>query len=159
MNVFPIEIPALRQRVEDIPLLVDFFLKQLQEVQPKVVEGLDPRVLDAFGHYSWPGNVRELENLLERAFILERSNMLTPASFPAELFSSKPAIAPSEVDISMPLSRVREKVLSELERQYLEAVLRQSQGRIKVTAKAAGVGVRQLHKLLCKHRLRKEEFR
>jgi DNA-binding NtrC family response regulator len=89
LNVFPIEIPPLGERVEDIPRLVEVFLKKMNRFDQKEIHDIHPQVLEAFRNYSWPGNIRELENLMERAYILETSFVLTPESFPIELFESK----------------------------------------------------------------------
>ena len=70
LNVFPIEIPPLRERLEDIPLLVSLFLKRCSERTGKSVSGLTPRAYAALWDYDWPGNVRELENMIERGVIL-----------------------------------------------------------------------------------------
>ena len=67
LNVFPIALPPLSHRLEDIPMLAEGFLRRLNEVYGKAIRGIDPRVIEAFNQYSWPGNVRELENVLERA--------------------------------------------------------------------------------------------
>src|SRR3989441_5767587 len=70
LNVFPIQIPALRERPEDVPLLVRYFVQIFSHQLNKDVEYIPADVMDALAHYSWPGNVRELENLIERAVLL-----------------------------------------------------------------------------------------
>jgi transcriptional regulator with GAF, ATPase, and Fis domain len=76
LNVFPVELPPLRARVEDIPLLVQFFVQKYAPRVGRRVDGVDPDTLLAFTRYPWPGNIRELENLVERALILNTSPML-----------------------------------------------------------------------------------
>jgi DNA-binding NtrC family response regulator len=110
-------------------------------------------------HYTWPGNVRELENLLERAYILENSPVLTAESFPAELLASQDLSAGVTVDSSLTLAEVRNRGVEEIERRYLREVLASNRGRIKESAEIAGVSTRQLHKLLNKYQIRKEEFK
>ncbi len=159
LSVFPIDLPALRQRKDDIPLLVDIFLKRLADMHLKTIDDVDPMVMKALTEYAWPGNVRELENLIERAFILESSSTLSSSSFPAELFL--PQVSPSLVvdDGALSLSAFRRRHVETLERQYLDAVLRKNRGRINESAKMAGIGVRQLHKLMTKYHLNKESYR
>src|SRR4029077_18645589 len=70
LNVFPIQVPALRERREDIPLLVRYFVQKFSRRQNKVVQYVPADAMDALVNYSWPGNVRELENLIERAVLL-----------------------------------------------------------------------------------------
>jgi DNA-binding NtrC family response regulator len=159
LNVFPIEIPPLRERPEDIPHLVERFLKRLNMFSAKEIYHIDTQVLEAFRHYSWPGNIRELENLIERAYILESSPRLTPESFPVELFESGVSFATLSVDSSATLAEVRRRGIENIERNYLKDLLTQKKGKIKESAEAAGITTRQLHKLMAKHGIRKEEFK
>ncbi|MGA2696420.1 MAG: sigma 54-interacting transcriptional regulator [Terriglobales bacterium] len=76
LNVFPILLPALRERREDIPVLVMHFMKMFSRRMGKTVESVPPETMAAFQWYSWPGNVRELQNLVERAVILSRDGVL-----------------------------------------------------------------------------------
>ena len=84
LNVFPVAIPALRERREDIPLLAEHFLQRFQEEYGKRTLGLSDKALEACLHYSWPGNIRELENVIERGIILTEPNesISVPALFP-----------------------------------------------------------------------------
>lgn len=160
LNVFPIELPCLEDRIEDIPILVENFLKRLNKVNAKHINDIHPDVLEAFQCYSWPGNIRELENLIERAYILESSSILTPKSFPAELFKNgkkKNRLLP--LDTSLTLTEVRQREIERVERQYLIELLAKNHGKIKQTAKDAGIGERQLNKLMHRYRILKEEFK
>ncbi|MGA1867331.1 MAG: sigma 54-interacting transcriptional regulator [bacterium] len=159
LNVFPIEIPPLRDRIEDIPIFVDLFLKKLNKLHLKNIVNVHPQVMDAFMHYSWPGNIRELENLIERAYILETTPLLTPESFPSELFMYEKSLAKISFDSSSTLAEVRQKSIENVERQYLKQLLGINKGRINETSKSAGISPRQLHKLLTKYGIRKEEFK
>jgi formate hydrogenlyase transcriptional activator len=76
LNVFPIFLPALRERQEDIPALVTHFVKLFSRRMGKQVESIPPETMAAFQWYSWPGNIRELQNLVERAVILSRDGVL-----------------------------------------------------------------------------------
>jgi DNA-binding NtrC family response regulator len=115
--------------------------------------------MEAFQRYPWPGNIRELENLVERACILETSSILTPASFPAELFSGVPFTAPPSTGVGLTLAEARGRAVAEAEKTYLREILARSGGRINRTAESAGVTVRQISKLLRKYGIRKETFR
>jgi DNA-binding NtrC family response regulator len=159
LNVFPIEIPALTERVEDIPPFVETFLKKLNKFSTKNIHGIDPRVLGAFSKYSWPGNIRELENLVERAYILETSSTLKPASFPGELMGpeSKPVLVPSSETLT--LAQARQLGIAEIEKNYLKDVLARNKGKIGESAKASGISSRQLNKLMNKYGVKKEEFK
>jgi len=159
LNVFPIELPPLRGRVEDVPYFVEEFLKIMNRLNTKEIHDTHPRVIEAFKNYSWPGNIRELENLMERAYILESSSVLTPESFPGELFESETLSATVSVDAGLSIAEVRRKGIEDIERNYLKEQLAQNRGKIQGTAKAAGITTRQLHKLMKKHGIRKEEFK
>jgi DNA-binding NtrC family response regulator len=158
LNVFPIDIPPLSQRTDDIPFLIDLFLKRLNNEMQKNIHGVEPRVVGAFKKYAWPGNIRELENLIERAYILEQSSVLTPESFPAELFEGDMTVAVVPVSAQMPLSAARHLAVEDFERQYLKELLSANLGRINRSAEIAGITSRQLHKLMQKYHLHKEDF-
>ena len=159
LNVFPIEIPPLRERREDIPQLTEIFLRQMNRFNHRGIHYVHPQVMEAFQRYSWPGNIRELENLVERACILETSSILTPASFPAELFAGGPFVAPLSAGAGLTLAEARRRAVAEAEKSYLREVLSRNGGRINRTAEAAGVTVRQISKLMRKYGIRKEAFR
>lgn len=159
LNVFPIEVPALTERIEDIALFVETFLKKLNKFSAKNIHGIEPRVLDAFYKYAWPGNIRELENLVERAYILETSSTLTAASFPSELTGpdSIPVFVPSSE--SLTLAQARQLGIEEIERNYLKDVLARNKGKIGESARASGISSRQFNKLMNKYGIKKEEFK
>jgi len=159
LNVFPIELPPLRHRKEDIPGLVEMFIGQLNRFHTKEIFDIHPQVIEAFLNYSWPGNIRELENIMERAYILERTAVLVPESFPAELFTTEDPLSRVQMDTMLPLAEVRRRGVEEIERCYLKEVLDECGGKINASAEAAGVSTRQLHKLMKKYGLQKEEFK
>jgi DNA-binding NtrC family response regulator len=159
LYVFPIELPPLRERAEDIPYFVEEFLKRMNRVNKKEIHDIHPRVIDAFKNYSWPGNIRELENLMERAYILETSSVLTAESFPSELFKLETLSATVSVDAGLSIAEVRRKGIEGIEKNYLKEQLAQNSGKIQNTAMAAGITTRQLHKLMRKYGIRKEEFK
>jgi DNA-binding NtrC family response regulator len=159
LNVFPIEIPPLRERVEDIPQIVEVFLEKLKKRHEKNIHSVHPQVLQAFKNYAWPGNIRELENLMERACILETTNVLTTEGFPAELFESGNAHAVLPVLDHLPLAEARRHATEDFERQYLRALFTRSKGKVNLAAEKAGISSRQLNKLMVKYGIRKEVFK
>ena len=159
LNVFPIEIPPLRERIEDIPLFVEAFLNNLNQFSLKEISGIHPLVIRAFEKYSWPGNIRELENLVERAYILEASSRLTPESFPNELFDTEATSVFIPTGMQLTLAEVRQQGVEEIERNYLKDVLARNQGKINDSARDAGISCRQLNKLMNRYGIRKEEFK
>ena len=159
MNVFPLEIPPLRERVEDISQIVEVFLKKLRQRHEKNIHSVHPQALQAFKNYPWPGNIRELENLMERACILETTNVLTPESFPAGLFGSGDAHAVLPVEAHLPLADARRHVIEDFERQYLKQLFTRSKGRVNRAAEDAKISPRQLNKLMVRYGIKKEMYK
>jgi DNA-binding NtrC family response regulator len=160
LAIFPIHIPPLRQRLEDIPLLVDFFLRRSTppggEPPPRVL----PDVLRAMMSYTWPGNLRELANVLERARILARTDVLTWECFPPEVVGRESTRSDQgRAGPPTTLAEARHRAVEEAEERYLRAVLSTNRGRIGKSAAAAGVSPRQMHNLMKKHNLQKGEFK
>jgi formate hydrogenlyase transcriptional activator len=132
LNVFPIQIPALRERPEDIPLLVRYFVQKFSRRLNKDVEYIPADAMDALANYSWPGNVRELENLLERAVLLSPGKELrVPLS---EIKSTSAAATDSAFSFtsltSSPSLTSPISTLEEVERQHILRALKQTQWRI-----------------------------
>jgi DNA-binding NtrC family response regulator len=159
LNVFPIEIPPLRDHIEDIPLFVEYNLNKLNLSYQKQVVGAKIEVIQALQRYNWPGNVRELENLIERAYILEKTDQLSPESFPIELFQSEEPLAVLPLDSCFPLAKARKRALEAFEHQYLKHLLTRNRGMIKRSADEAGVTTRQINKLMARYGFRKEDFK
>jgi transcriptional regulator with GAF, ATPase, and Fis domain len=90
LNVVPVEIPPLRDRREDIPQLLTFFLQQYNEVNDRYVVHIQPAVIEAMQQYTWPGNVRELQNYVERAVVLANSDEFTTDLLPPSVLSNQP---------------------------------------------------------------------
>jgi DNA-binding NtrC family response regulator len=159
LNVFPIEVPPLRDRRDDIPLLVEVFIDRLRRYHQKDIRQVHPAVMEALLAYRWPGNVRELENLLERAFILEPTGVLHPESFPEELIQPGSSMPQVPIGLENSIAEVRRHAVENAERHYLRRQLEANAGRIDATAEAAGITPRQLHKLMTRYGLKKEDFR
>ena len=159
LNVFPIEIPSLSARAEDIPQLAMLFLRKLETKGQKGILSIGEKVMEGLKAYPWPGNIRELENLMERAYILGKAPALREDDFPDEIssFGDSPSILP--IDASKTLAEMRRRVLEEAEKAYLKELLANSAGKLKPAAQVAGITTRQLHKLMKKHSLRKEDFK
>jgi DNA-binding NtrC family response regulator len=110
LNVIPIDIPPMRQRLEDIPLLCNYFLNKFCQKSGVPVKKLSEKVMPIFMSYSWPGNVRELENLLERAVVISKNQELKPMDFPPEITSGIAAVPYGTMDVGMSVNEA-EKIL------------------------------------------------
>lgn len=130
LSVFPLQVPPLRERSVDIPILVSFFITQLAGAVGKRIDGIEPATMDRLTRYAWPGNIRELRNVLERAVILSTDSTLRIDA--SELRSA--------AHQTLPLTEVLS--LDELERRHILAVLEQTGGAVagpKGAAKILGV--------------------
>jgi two-component system response regulator HydG len=133
-NVFPIVLPPLRERLEDLPLLARHFLKLYGQKNRREVKALAPEVLEAFRRYPWPGNIRELENVLERGVILCRGETLTLEDLPLGLTRSL-AWAPPEKEPDLP----------ELEAQLISRTLEKVAGERRLAAEILGISMEELN--------------
>ncbi|MGD9200825.1 MAG: sigma-54 dependent transcriptional regulator [Chitinispirillia bacterium] len=158
LNVFPIEIPPLRSRKEDIPHIADVIINRLNASYGKNILGFSNSVINGFQQYSWPGNIRELENVIERAYILENSSYLTQENFPIEIvpFQADKPVTLLETDDT--LATVRQRGIKDIEIKYIQEKLAKHSGRIDKTANEAGISPRQLHKLMTKYQLKREQY-
>jgi transcriptional regulator with PAS, ATPase and Fis domain len=159
LNVFAVEIPPLRDRVEDIPYLIEVFLKKLNQKYGKNIPAVHSQVVQALKNYPWPGNIRELENLMERAYILETAPLLTSDGFPAELFESGCTAAVLPVNAHLSLAEARRRAIENFERLYLRELFSRNKGRVNSAAQDAGISARQLNKLMVKYGIQKESFK
>ncbi|HTP45148.1 MAG TPA: sigma 54-interacting transcriptional regulator [Candidatus Acidoferrum sp.] len=164
LNVFPIEVPPLRERPSDIPQLAMFFLARFSKNLGKNVQTISPSTLDRLETYSWPGNVRELQNLMERAVILSRSSVLElePDLIPNLASSGAPPPAqqgahqgeelPGQIPPALTTGSAP-STLEEIERAHILAVLNQSKGVVEGERGAARI--LGLHPNTLRHRMKK----
>jgi DNA-binding NtrC family response regulator len=159
LNVFPIELPALRARKEDLPHLVSLFLANLNKKYGKPITGLESGIAEAMQDHHWPGNMRELENILERAYILETGSLLSSGSFPGTLIIGSKIVQAVNESHSLPLSEARQIAIDEFERTYLENLLKKHRGRVNQSAREARITTRQLSRLATKHGVNKKKYK
>ena len=138
LNVVTVDVPPLRERREDIPLLADLFLKQYAEKNRRLIKGFTPRATDLLMRYDWPGNVRELENIIERAVIMSRGEMITPLEFPIDLQNLDEELKESRIDLTPGRS------LKEVEKVMILRTLEESGGNRTHTARILGISRRTL---------------
>jgi len=151
LNVFPLSIPPLRERAEDIPLLVNWTIQRLQRRLGKHIKTVPSSVMDDLKAYPWPGNVRELENVIERAVIVTPGNMLQLAA---------PLISPTLTSGNPPDTPI--KTLSELEKDHILQVLSKTNWNISGKGGAAellGLNSSTLRGRMRKHDIRRPSFK
>ncbi len=138
LNVITIQIPPLRERREDIPLLAQHFLRRFAAKNAKQLTGFTDEAMDLLQTYAWPGNVRELENVIERAVVLTRSSMVSPADFPETLVGSDQAARHLVISIGTPLEEVEDRLIEE--------TLRYTKGDKTLAAKLLGIATRTIYR-------------
>ncbi len=141
LNVIAIYLPPLRERRDDIPLLVDAFLDRAGVARGEAPKRLSPVALDAMVNYAWPGNVRELENALERAVILTSGEVIEVASLPERVTAPEPAKLIDE-------RPARNPTLETIERAYIMWVLQSEAGNKTRAAETLGIDPSTLHRKL-----------
>ncbi len=142
LAVIPLHVPALRERREDIPALIDHFLQRFAAEAGRRPKTVDPQALERLVAYSWPGNVRELRNLSERLMIMAPGDVVTEADLPPRVRGTD-ATAPVESDYAS-LKEARET----FERLYIERRLGAAGGNVSQTARDLGIDRRHLYRKL-----------
>ena len=154
LNVVSINLPPLRERPEDIPLLVDRFLKDISATRGTSVDRAAPEVIKRFRQYNWPGNVRELRNVLERMMVLAEGEQLGEADLPEEITDNNAGPVGASSD-SIPTGIT----MDELERLAIESALGRFQGNRTHAADALGISVRTLQRKLADYEKRGNSIR
>lgn len=145
LSVVPIHLPPLRERKEDIPLLVQHFLQQYNRKRRKPLMGVSPAAMEVLVKYPWPGNVRELENSIERAMILEGGEFISPESFPWLLLRDTGERVWASSKKLVPLE--------DLEREHIAHVLQETGGHRSRAAMILGIDRKTLYQKIRKYRL------
>ena len=148
LNVITLQLPALRQRREDIPLLVVHFLRKYAEQNNKEVSGIQQQALQYLQHYEWPGNVRELENVIERAVVLAKEPIIGLAELPGHFQEKEFLPAPTDHFV-LPLHAT----LADIEREAIAQALQHSAGNRQATARSLNIGVATLYRKLKEYHL------
>ena len=138
LNVVSLEVPPLRERGDDVALLTDFFLKKYTEKNNKLIKGFTPRAMDLLMRHEWPGNVRELENIVERAVIMARGEMITPMEFPENLKKLDLELKEPRINIAAGRS------LKEVEKEMILRTLDETGGNRTHAADILGISRRTL---------------
>jgi two-component system response regulator PilR (NtrC family) len=157
LNVIPIHLPSLRERPEDIPLLVEGFVTRFCQQNRRPAKPVSEEAMALLARYSWPGNVRELENALERAIALEQSDVLTAASLPDEIRAWQPTEATPAAALAPPTIPPEglnlEDVVSQVERKLLLEALEKAGGVQTKAAQILGINFRSFRYRLKKYGL------
>ena len=155
LSVIPIQLPPLRERREDIPLLARHFLETFRKTMEKPINGISPEAMRQLESYDWPGNVRELENTMERAVALESSPEISLPVLPDRI-AGYSSVAGGSVSsrIAIPAEGIDfEKEMADAERRYLQAALEKSDGVRTRAAELLKITYRSFRHYAKKHNL------
>ena len=141
LHIVPIQLPPLHERIEDIPLLVDFFLEKLRNRTRSRVTAFSPEAMAALSSYSWPGNVRELENVVEQTLVFAESDTITPKELPHKVRGHTGGGPPS---LSLG-SRTLPELLKEIERDLIVRAYEEAGGVKTETARLLGIKTSALY--------------
>jgi two-component system response regulator PilR (NtrC family) len=152
LNVIPIELPPLRERHEDIPLLVAHFIQRFSKELGKDVRGVTPEAMAVLERHHWPGNIRELENAIERAIVLGNGDMVGLDALPDSVRRERPARGPDALDVPDEGLDL-DATLDDLERRYLQIALDRTRGVQTKAAELLRMTFRQFRYKVQKHNL------
>jgi len=152
LSVMPVRVPALRERQDDIPLLARHFLAGAGRRLKRTVKDIAPESLQALVRYPWPGNVRELENVIERAVIVAKGEVLTGL----ERFLEGSGTAQAPVDLSLPFREAKARIVEEFERAYVQGLLESHGGKLTAAAKHADMDPKNFSDKMARYGLRRQ---
>ncbi|MFN0248996.1 MAG: sigma-54 interaction domain-containing protein [Kofleriaceae bacterium] len=155
INVFPMHLPPLRERPEDIAILVHHFLLKYRARLGKPIDTIAPDALAKFSAYDYPGNVRELENKVHQAMVVASG----PAVEASDVAIRMTRAATGRIDIDRPFRELKQEVIDSFERSYLTELLRVHQGNLAAAARAAGMDRKNLWALVERHGLDRDQFK
>jgi two-component system, NtrC family, response regulator AtoC len=158
LNVLSIELPPLRQRLEDIPLLVSHFIEKLVE-RKLTAKTFSRLALSRLMTYDWPGNVRELEHVVEQATVTTPGLVIEPENLPSQIVARHDEPFSLEFDTHRPLPEITAEFTCQIERAYLQRVLEKYRGRIELCARHCGLSRRSISEKLRRYRIDKRDFK
>ena len=155
LNVIPIYLPPLRERRDDIPLILEHFIIYYNQKLGKQIASWDQGFMKAVMDYSWPGNVRELENIIQRAIILSSGDKLTVDLLPPNIHTEPPMpdLAAIADDFSVPMPERIQAISDKLEEQMIRHALKKANFRRQETADILGISRKSLHNKMEKYNL------
>jgi two-component system response regulator AtoC len=159
LNVFPVVLPPLRDRREDVPLLAAHCLEKHARLLGRPVTGFEAEALRILTGYTWPGNVRELENAVERAVAVAEGQAVSVRDLPADVRGTQEGAIPGEVLARMPYREAVELARDRVSREYLVALMRELEGNVTRAADRAGMARESLHRLLKRYGVRSDDFK
>jgi len=159
LNVLPIEVPPLRERLDDIPLLAFHFLKLYSERFKRSVKDISQDAIQMLVCQDWPGNIRELENIIERAVILEKSEKISIETLSSCIKRSEDSSYRYFVNENIPYIKLKAELVDKFEREYITRLLRKNNGCIKAAANGAGIHYKNFCDKMKRHEISKWDYK
>jgi two-component system, NtrC family, response regulator AtoC len=157
LDVVKIDLPPLRERAEDIPLLATHFASKYAP-PGEAPKQLAPAAMEVLLKHEWPGNIRELENVMERACVTTRGSAIQPENLPPELSAPVTPKMPFQIDLSRPLPDLVREAVASLERQYIQKALRKTRGHVGRCAKICCLSRRSITTKIAEYGLDRSAF-
>jgi DNA-binding NtrC family response regulator len=158
LNVVKIDLPPLRDRPEDIPLLAQHFAEKYAGIG-KPPKAISPEAMEALLNYRWPGNIRELENAIERAVVTSRENILLVENLPTDVLQPAAPRSPFSIDLERPLPDLLREVTTKVEQQYIKKALKKARGNVGRCARICGLSRRSISAKIAEYKLEKSSFK
>jgi len=152
INVIQVDLPSLREREGDIPLLVDYFIRKYEEENDKQISKVDPELMTAIESYPWPGNVRELENVIERAVVLSRDGLIDKSLLPRNFQKKTSSLFDNMPDLDQGINF--QEQIQMFERTLISKAMEKSNGVQKKAAQLLGLKTTTLSEMLKRHGMR-----
>jgi len=158
LNVVKIDLPPLRERLDDIPVLATHFAQKYAPpgTTPK---SISPEAMQALLNYPWPGNIRELENAIERACVTSRDAVIEPNSLPAEVLAPAKIKSPFTIDLNKPLTEHLDEMIAQIEKSYIRRALKKTRGHVGKCAQICGLSRRSITAKIAEYGLDKAQFK
>ncbi len=158
LNVVKIDLPPLRDRPEDIPLLATHFAEKFARPGDPS-KRISPAVMEVLLNYSWPGNVRELENAIERACVTSRDVQIEVNNLPPDLLAPPKAKVPFRIDLDKPLTELVKDTVAQIEQLYIRKALKKTHGHVSRCARICGLSRRSITSKIAEYKLDKSLFK
>ena len=159
VNVVPIHLPPLRERMQDVPLLVEHFIRRHAPKMNPAVRDLSRDAMRKLMRHSWPGNIRQLEHVIQRALILGDGPAILPDHLPLDELQGPPQGDAFAFNEHLPLDEVKGHMVEGLERSYLDKVLRFYRGNVRKTAHHAGLSERSIYQKLKRYHIERRTYK
>ncbi|MFQ5706722.1 MAG: sigma-54-dependent transcriptional regulator [bacterium] len=159
LNVIPIEVPSLRERLDDIPLLAFHFLKLHSERFNKPVKDISQDAILMLVSQDWPGNIRQLENVMERAIILEKTEKISLESISSCIKHPEDFSYRYFINENIPFNKLKSQLINKFEREYITRMLTKHQGNITEAARDANIHYKNFCQKMKKHAISKWDYR